>query len=51
MEQPLDLAQETIVENLDPKEAARLDKVRNIGIAVRITHRRLPKTDDIQRLG
>jgi hypothetical protein len=28
------LAQETIIENLDPKEAERLSKVRNIGIAV-----------------
>lgn len=34
MQQPSDLSQDTIVENLDPKEAARLDKVRNIGIAV-----------------
>jgi len=38
MEQPLELAQETIVENLAPNEAARLDKVRNIGIAVRRRH-------------
>jgi len=28
------LAQDTIIENLDPAEAARLSKVRNIGIAV-----------------
>lgn len=34
LEQPGQLSQETIVENLDSKEAARLDKVRNIGIAV-----------------
>ena len=29
------LSQEAIIENLDPVEAARLSKVRNIGIAVR----------------
>lgn len=34
--EPEALAQETIIENLDPKEAARLGKVRNIGIAVGI---------------
>lgn len=33
---PSSLAQETIIENLDPAEAARLSKVRNIGIAVRL---------------
>jgi elongation factor G len=33
-EDPMALAQETIIENLDPKEAERLSKVRNIGIAV-----------------
>lgn len=32
---PSTLSQETIVENLDPIEAARLARVRNIGIAVR----------------
>jgi len=31
---PATLSQETIVENLDPLEAKRLSKVRNIGIAV-----------------
>lgn len=31
---PTTLSQETIVENLDPVEAARLSRVRNIGIAV-----------------
>lgn len=31
---PETLSQEAIIENLDPVEAARLDKVRNIGIAV-----------------
>lgn len=31
---PEALSQEAIIDNLDPSEAARLDKVRNIGIAV-----------------
>jgi len=34
MEDPQTLAQETILDNLAPQEAARLAKVRNIGIAV-----------------
>jgi hypothetical protein len=29
-----ELSQETIIQNLDPKEAHRLSRVRNIGIAV-----------------
>jgi elongation factor G len=33
-EDPSQLSQETIIQQLDPKEQARLDKVRNIGIAV-----------------
>ena len=33
--EPEKLAQETIIENLSPQEAARLSRVRNIGIAVR----------------
>jgi hypothetical protein len=33
---PNQLSQETIIQQLDPQELARLDKVRNIGIAVRI---------------
>lgn len=32
--EPENLAQETIIENLAPKEAERLSRVRNIGIAV-----------------
>lgn len=36
-EDPSALTQETIIEKLDPVEAARLDKVRNIGIAVCVT--------------
>ncbi|KAI9826742.1 MAG: hypothetical protein M1819_007287 [Sarea resinae] len=34
--EPEALAQETIIENLNPEEAARLSKVRNIGIAAHI---------------
>jgi elongation factor G len=33
-DEPEQLAQETIIENLDPQEAYRLSRVRNIGIAV-----------------
>lgn len=36
MHDPTSLSQDAIVENLDPAEAARLDKVRNIGIAAHI---------------
>ena len=36
--EPEELAQETIIENLNPQEAARLSKVRNIGIAVSLPH-------------
>lgn len=36
MHDPNALTQDAIVHNLDPKEAARLDKVRNIGIAAHI---------------
>jgi hypothetical protein len=32
---PGNLTQETIIKNLDVKEKQRLDKIRNIGIAVR----------------
>lgn len=31
---PETLSQEAIIDNLDPVEAARLSKIRNIGIAV-----------------
>jgi hypothetical protein len=34
-EDPSQLSQDTIIQRLDPQEQARLDKVRNIGIAVR----------------
>ena len=33
-EEPDNLAQQTIIENMSTEEAARLSKVRNIGIAV-----------------
>ncbi|KAK5132090.1 Elongation factor G, mitochondrial [Meristemomyces frigidus] len=36
VQDPNALSQDVIVENLDPKDAARLDKVRNIGIAAHI---------------
>jgi hypothetical protein len=36
--EPEELSQETIIENLNPQEAARLSKVRNIGIAVSLTY-------------
>jgi elongation factor G len=36
MHDPTSLSQDAIVENLNPAEAARLDKVRNIGIAAHI---------------
>lgn len=36
MHDPTSLSQDAIVQNLDPAEAARLDKVRNIGIAAHI---------------
>jgi hypothetical protein len=37
---PEALSQDTIIQNLDPKEWQRLSKVRNIGIAVRPVHGR-----------
>ena len=40
---PEDLAQDTILKNLDPAEAKRLSHVRNIGIAVSIRRRTLER--------
>lgn len=34
MQQPSELSQQAIVDNLDPQEWSRLDNLRNIGIAV-----------------
>ncbi|KAF2271178.1 elongation factor G, mitochondrial [Lojkania enalia] len=44
---PSDLSQETIVANLDPKEAARLSRVRNIGIAAHIDSGKTTATERV----
>ncbi|KAI9807851.1 MAG: Elongation factor G, mitochondrial [Sarcosagium campestre] len=44
---PETLAQETIIENLDPKEASRLSRVRNIGIAAHIDSGKTTATERV----
>ncbi|RDI77572.1 hypothetical protein Vi05172_g12456 [Venturia inaequalis] len=46
-EDPMALAQETIIANLDPKEADRLSKVRNIGIAAHIDSGKTTATERV----
>ncbi|KAF2021880.1 elongation factor G, mitochondrial [Aaosphaeria arxii CBS 175.79] len=46
-EDPSTLTQEAIVENLDPVEAARLSKVRNIGIAAHIDSGKTTATERV----